>query len=293
MKITNDHGLPEALYTAIVNSEKEYSGPRNIEDKISCTTLIGPPRIHFLRVRHNDELVEDAASRIWSLMGTLMHSLMEKSDDTNVLVEERQEKVVDGVTISGQADRITNDGSFEDYKFTTMYSVVGKAEAKPEWVLQLNVLNWIFHDIFKAQAMIIHAILRDWSKGKHKKDPVGVPAVQYKKVIITDIWPIEKADKYVRERVALFKSCKPLSDNDLPKCTSEDMWAKEDIWAIMKPGRVSAVKLCYSEQEAKDSCPSGHSIVVRPGERIRCSDYCNVSCVCNQYQEYLKAKGDK
>jgi hypothetical protein len=285
MKILNQFGLPAALVNAIVQSEKDYTGPRNSIEKISCTTLIGPPRIHFLRVRHYGELVEDAADRIFSLMGTLMHSLMEKADDTNVLVEERQEKEIDGITVSGQADRITNDGSFEDYKFTTLYSVKG-GRIKDDWILQLNVLNWIFYSIFKAKKMVIHAILRDWSKGQYKRNPTDIPPVQYKRVEITDIWPIEKAEAYVKERVALFKSCAGLDDSALPLCTDTDTWAKPSVYAVMREGRKSAIALCDTEAEAKTKCGAGCNIVHRPGERIRCEDYCNVKNFCSQYAAY-------
>lgn len=293
MKYTNKYSLPDALVNAIIATQREYSGPKNKTDIISCTTLISPPRIHYLKIRHWDEIVIDVSSLIWSFCGTVVHSVLEKCANRNHLVEERQERIIDGITISGQADTITNDGSCEDWKFTTLYSVKGKDGPKPEWVKQLNVLRWIFFPIFQLNKLTIQAILRDWSKGQYKRNPTEITPVQFKSVEITDIWPIEKTEEYIKERVKLFKSCNDLSDTDLPKCTMEEMWAKETIWAIMKKGRVSAVKLCYSEEEALANKSLGDSIETRHGERIRCEDYCDIKEFCSQYKDYLKSKEGK
>ena len=71
-------------------------------------------------------------------------------------------------------------------------------------------------------------------------------------------------------------------------CTPEETWEKPTIYAAMKKGRKSAVKLYNSEDEAKERVASegdNFYVEVRKGEKTRCAqDWCGVSQWCDQYQ---------
>lgn len=289
--ITNKYNLPDSIVKAVTGSNSEYSGPQAQATKISVTTLINPPRIHYLRCAHYKEITEDVSENIWRLLGSAVHYMLEQNQkETNTITEERINKEINGITISGAFDLYdSTTKEIHDYKTTSAYSVVYNPTGKPEWISQLNIYSWLLESIgFPVLGMKIIAILRDWSESKY------VPGGNYPEIPIAVIdipkWDKEKIEKYINERVALFKNCSLMQEHLLPFCSDTEMWAKETTWAIMKEGRKSAVKVCATEQEAKDNCASGCTIVARPGDRLRCSRYCQVSKWCNQYQEYLKEK---
>src|SRR5512133_1083402 len=107
MKLTNTHGLPASIVKAITNDD--YSGPKGQEDKIGVTTLIGPPKIYFLKKKHWAEIEEDASDRLWSLLGQAVHKVMERAEDKTTISEERIEETIDGLTVSGQMDVLGSD----------------------------------------------------------------------------------------------------------------------------------------------------------------------------------------
>jgi hypothetical protein len=71
--ITNNFGLPEPLIKAM-----EFDGHVTNGD-ISCSELISSPRIRLLKKKHKHEITEDASDRIWSLIGSSVHSILERA----------------------------------------------------------------------------------------------------------------------------------------------------------------------------------------------------------------------
>ena len=81
--------------------------------------------------------------------------------------------------------------------------------------------------------------------------------------------------------------------DELPHCTSEEMWEKQTTYAVKKIGGVKARNVCDTAEEAQAKVAEygkEYEIEVRPGERTRCANFCSVSRYCNQYQDYLKTK---
>lgn len=291
MKITNNYNLPEPVYQAILNDN--YSGPKHDSDKISLTSLIGPVRMYFLKRRHWGDLEEDAADMLWRIMGQLVHALLERSGVKNKIVEERIEEEIDGVTISGQMD-VMDEIEIADYKFTSVWQYIHAPDGKKEYIAQLNGLRWLVRNIFKnINKLSNHLILRDWSKGKAKQGG-DYPEKGFASINIP-IWSYEDTEKYLKERVAIFKANAFVDDKDLPLCSPDEMWEKPTTYAIIKKGGKRAINggVCSTMEEAKSKLPPGCEIVVRHGSRGRCEDYCSVNRFCSQYQKYLKEKGDK
>lgn len=73
-KLTNKHGLPQPLYSAVANDS--YSKG---DSDVSITTLLQPPRISALKDTHADEIQEDAMDRIWALLGQSVHTILERA----------------------------------------------------------------------------------------------------------------------------------------------------------------------------------------------------------------------
>jgi len=274
MKITNNTGLPDAIYNAI---SRQY----HRKSDYSVTELLAPVQQVILKNKYNDEIVEDASERIWALMGSAMHSVLEKGADKNVFTEENLKINVLGKTISGSPDWFDGD-IIIDYKFTSVWSVIyGSRDAEHE--AQLNCYAALFKENgFDCKALKIVYILRDWSKTKAEKEE-KYPKTQ---IIVKDFpkWPHEKAMKFIADKVsALIEAEK----GNIPECAAEERWQSADVWAVMKKGRKSAVALCDTETQAQDfiKAGKGDEIVLRPGVSKRCEEYCIAAPFCRQYQE--------
>jgi len=76
---------------------------------------------------------------------------------------------------------------------------------------------------------------------------------------------------------------------NLPVCSPEERWEKPPVYAVMKRGRVRAVRLFRSDQDAKDFIAvqkDSNTLYVedRPPESVRCLDYCAVSGLCDWWK---------
>lgn len=74
MKLTNKHNLPKAFYRAVKNDT--YSKG---DADYSSTGLLTPPQQAALRKLHSEDVVEDVSDRVWAIMGTSVHAILEQS----------------------------------------------------------------------------------------------------------------------------------------------------------------------------------------------------------------------
>ena len=82
MKITNKHKLP----TPIVNALSKDTYTRGNSHR-SVTQLIDSPRIRILTEKHWEDLEEDISSKLWSVLGTAVHSMFEDADQVDSISE--------------------------------------------------------------------------------------------------------------------------------------------------------------------------------------------------------------
>lgn len=278
MTLTNKSRLPAAIVRAISNDEYTKNGA-----DFSVTELLGPPQISRLRAQHAEALTEDAADRIWALLGSAVHAIIERAGagDADTLSEVTLTTNVDGHTIKGTFDNLTiSSAEMCDFKVTTVWKVVGGG-VPPEWEAQTNIYRWM---LYREKGIVINsiaiiAILRDWSKREADKR-ADYPQAQAVRLEVP-LWDFADVERFVHERIALHTMNPP------PACTDEDIWAKPSKWAVMKKGRQSAVKLCDSEADARaymasNSVPGGY-IEYRAGTATRCESYCPVSAFCQQW----------
>ena len=103
-------------------------------------------------------------------------------------------------------------------------------------------------------------------------------------MIEVPLWDLDRQEAYLLERVKAHQEAEP------PPCTDEERWKTETVWALMKEGRKSAVKLYDNPDEAQDAAEKAgknHSVVCRQGEYRRCANYCNVSHACPTWNNGL------
>lgn len=279
MKITNRSGLPEALVRAVENDP--YS--RGDSD-YSVTQLLKPARMVALERIHKDELEEDVSDRIWALMGQLGHLVLERAGEG--MVEKRLFATRNGLRISGQLDLVENQTKSTDYKFTTAWSA--KNGPKPEWIQQLNLGRWLAQENgIQIQQLEIVAIYRDWSKLEAMRS-ADYPQQQVQAFRLP-IWSWKDTEDFLDARLAAHEAAR----KQLPDCTAEERWEKPTVYAVMKEGRKSAVKLHDHEEQARlhsEQLGKGHTVATRPGQSTRCEAYCSVSRFCSFAQSLTQPK---
>lgn len=289
MKITNKYGLPEAFLQAVLNDK--YS--RGDAD-YSATDLINAPRIVHLKRRHDAEIEEDVSDRIWSLFGRAVHSVLESADVKNAIQEERIHADILGRTISGASDLYDASGKISDYKTTSVFTTMFGSRTE-EWTAQLNIYGWLFRSIgFEVNALEIVVMYKDYRPAESKRMSDYPPAPA--EAISIELWPFEKQQSYIEERLQLMIDSEDVSDDELPECSPDDMWEKAPKWACVKAGNQKASKVCDSEEEAmawigSQKKPEQFTIEYRAPARTRCESYCPASAFCSQFAAW-KAVND-
>lgn len=288
MQLTNHHNLPETIIN-VIKRPTYTKGKSNL----SMTELLNSPRIVQLKRKHWDDLTEDAAGMVWSLFGTALHNILEHGKDDHHIVEERVFTEIDGMTISGAIDlqEVEEDGIIlSDYKTTSAWAVQNE---KQDWHNQLNGYAFLVEKAKqrKVKKLQIVAIIRDWSsrEAKQKDSYPQAPIV----VIDIPLWSFEDREQYIRTRIHVHTEAffEDETGGEIAPCTPEEMWEKQEKFAVMKEGGKRAKSVHDTRQEAEIALPEkGYFIEHRKGERTRCESFCQVSAFCNTHQQYLSTK---
>jgi hypothetical protein len=306
--VTNKFLLPHALVHAVSYDRYEAG-----DGDISCTTLIGPPQIRRLKKKHGKQIKEDASELIWSLLGSAVHFVLENATihmketgewHDNYITEQRFYHEFDHISgpkkVSAQID-LYEDGDLSDFKVTSIWAIKDAIEnGKDEWDAQLNVQRFLMEkNGHKVKNLYIVAIARDWSKAGMMRDPNSYPPRCVKLEI--PMWSMEKTQAYIDGRLNAHYAL-----HNVP-CTPKECWEKPTMYALMKKGRQSALRvmdsmdriMAYAKDksltevvEDHEELKKDHYYEVRPGIRTRCEDYCEVQPFCEQYQEW-KASMEK
>ena len=280
-RITNILGLPQPLVAAVANDPYD----KGIAD-ISVTSLIGPARIRQLRMRHADEITEDVSERLFALMGSVAHDILERAD-TEAWTEERLFITRHGWVISGKFDRcVLHAETLQDYKVTATYSI--NDGPKDEWVAQANIYRLMLHEHgHKVNRLQTVAILRDWQKSKAKKQDSypQVPAV----VLDMPVWSLEQTEAFITERLIAHGK----AQTELPDCTPEERWESPPLYRLMKAGNVRPTSTHESEADASAALDAAiqkakpgieYYVETVPATPKRCADYCPVAPWCDQWK---------
>jgi len=283
LKFTNRFNLPDGLARAVMNDP--YSKG---DADFSVTELLDPPQMGALKHKHANEITEDVSDRIWSLLGQVAHGIIERAE-TEAIAERRLTMTISGKKISGAMDRFCNKaGLLSDYKLTTAWKF--KDHKLPEdFEIQQNCYVHLLrvNGIEVKQSEIV-GILRDWSKLEARRSQ-SYPQAQVMRIPVP-IWPEAKIIAYLEGRVALHVAAR---EGNAAACTPNERWARSDVYAVMKEGRKTAVKLHDDETSASRHAlelGANHSVVKRAGESVRCEAYCAVKDFCPQYK---RMKGDE
>lgn len=281
MKLTNNSNLPAALVKALENDPYDSQG-----SDFTATSLLKPARVVALEKKHEHEMEEDAEKGLYRLYGQVAHGILERANMAD-LAEKRlfSTFTVGGkeYVVSAQLDTLSIvDGMLSDFKFTTSWGFKADQPPKPEWIAQLNIqLELLRRNGLDAKSLQIIGLLRDWQirearyNASYPQAPVTTQAIP--------MWTREQTCAFITMRIAAHVD----AAKTLPQCSSEERWAKPDIWAVVKGkrainGGVQLIKDVADNIAAKNP---GTRVEYRPGESVRCSSYCSVSQFCSQFQK--------
>jgi len=297
--ITNKLGLPESYEKAIRTNL--YDKPL---DKTTLTASMFSKSATeiILSHRHNHEIEEDVADLFWVLLGSSIHSVMDritgKIAGKPTIKEKRMEEKLDGFTISGKPDLVYGD-TIEDYKITSVYTYVFNPLGKMEWETQLNIYAWLYAKKgIKINHLNIIAMFRDWKqRNSQEVDYPSAPVVS----IPLSCWDTRETEKIIKAKIFTLKAMEKMKDEDLPPCSKENRWRTTDTFAVRKKNRKTAVKVFMDKEEAEqfiryqNSIPTkedkGWYIEERKGEDRKCLQYCRVARFCPYYQKIATIAG--
>jgi hypothetical protein len=306
MRFTNSYSLPDPLVHALQGDQYDLKGaPSNI---ISVTTLISPPKQKILEARHDAEIEIDVSERLWMLLGTACHEVVEKATSRDDLSEERwfldttdmmvytmpanadlnkmAWYVKDHLYVSGKLDLYeASTKKLSDYKITSVWSWLLEKKMKPEHAAQLNINAYALMKIgFPVLSLSIMAMFRDWSKTKSKNDYPDLPVPM--KEIFTPIWENKGVESYIRARVEFHKSAEACADDEILECSPEERWQRPTTYAVIKRGNKRATKVFDSKPNDEQMALFPNcEVVERPGVDAKCMDYCNASIFCHYWKK--------
>ena len=282
MNYTNELGLPAPLAAALTKAT--YSRG---DASYSATGLLRPPRMAALFDDPDNIMFRDVSENLWTLFGTAVHSILEDSKHPDFITEERLYCSVSGVKLSGAIDvqHIQKDGTriLQDYKTRKAYGVMNNDSDEK----QLNIYAYIAHkNGIKVSGLQIINFVKDWSRHEAERKPDYPP----QDIFIQNIplWPIEQTEAFVMERIAAHEEARA---GNLPDCTDEERWLRDDKFAVMKEKRVRAVRVFDSQEEAETFIAAQkdadkHTIDHRRGQPIRCEQFCDVADYCDQFATF-------
>ena len=287
-KLTNLAGLPAPIFRAI--KKGWYEGDPSAFCSVS--SLIKEPKEVILTMRHEDEIVEDASSKIWALLGSAVHKVLEAGEGENDLAEERLSVEILGKKITGMFDVFAN-GIIQDYKVTSTWTVTLNDDDFKKWTEQLNCYAYMLRQHgFNVRGLQVNAIFRDWSKSKSKREK-NYPKEQVK-VVPLKLWTEDEQRQFMEEKVSALLKWMDIKDDGIDVCSQEERWQDPTKYAVKKEGRKSAVRVLGSEEKAEEliaeksfsDVKGEYFIEVRPSVPKKCESYCAVKEFCNFWKEY-------
>jgi len=317
---TNKTNIPISLAVWLCNDDYDHNPDTNV---ISATTLLKPLKSIILARQNMDlDKIADVSSLIPSRMGTALHTAVEdawkdkeklipllkslgyndevidkilinpdpeeiKPESICIYMEQRAQKASGKYYISGKFDFVI-EGRLEDFKSTGTYNYISGSN-KEKYRQQGSIYRWLNPDIITNDVMTIQYIFTDWSSLKARTDknyPSGRLVEQ--KIPLMSLAETESFINAITKQIAEFEHT---DQDDLPPCTSEELWAKPDVFKYYKDPakRARSTKNFPTYQEAAARLAKDGSVGIIDtvkGQVVRCR-YCDVSGICNQAASYI------
>ncbi len=276
MIVRNRLNLPEAFVLAV--KRMWQGGGMGIGKSIRTTSLIGPPQATAITAAHKDEIEVDCVDMIPALIGQGLHRMLE-----DVLPPFESEVAltagINGWRVTGTADHVSPDGVITDWKSCKMMKLQ-KADTEG-WEQQLNVYAYLAQQMqIPVRKVQVIAVMIDWTEFAGKRAGMESPVV----TVPLPLWDEVTAERWIKGRL---RELEDAFEGKPRPCTDEERWYSQSVYAVMKEGRKSAVKLCSTEDEALEIANQhkGGYVDHRGGVYRRCERWCKAAPWCKQWEE--------
>lgn len=184
-------------------------------------------------------------------------------------------------------------GLITDWKLTSVWAVI--RQDKKDWEQQLNFYAYLYREAgFPVTELRVYALLRDWRVGELRRSPRDYPPIPFLDKPI-EMWEEGAARRELKAKIDYMKQYEKEADFNLPECSPEERWTRDEKWAVAKEGRKTALKLCESEMEAYSyialqpkKIASICTVEHRPGVDMRCAEYCDAREFCDHWHDEVK-----
>ena len=291
MRFSNDQDLPGALHQFLTYNDYNLGGPRF---DISATKLQDSPQIAQLWREYGKDVEEDSATRLYSSMGSGIHSRFEAANASNAdsIMEKRflsefPHPLDTGgtLTVSAQIDCFeVSTKTLADLKTVSAWKLVNKDYGSFE--TQLNIGACLMRrNGWEVEKLQVYALCRDWSRARQSEGDYPNQPIQ---VIDIPLWTLEEQEEYISKRLELHYG------SGEKVCTDKEMWAKPGSFAVKDKGKKRALRVLPTKEKAESWIASqglvdkkGVSIEERPATYMRCANYCAFGKmgVCPQYNQ--------
>jgi hypothetical protein len=301
MKVNNIANAPKPFVWATEKS----SWPPNPE-RLYVTQLFAPPMQRRLLLDHYDEVENDVIDYYYRILGTAIHSVIEKAvkDRIGVQTEIRiaMPKEWFGIEITGRIDWLDfTESILADIK-TSSVNIYGR-DIKDDWVYQANIYRYAIRRIhgYLFEKLMIYPLYRDWSGAKAGHDHPESPYGQ----IELPVWDLRKTQEFIQKCVDDHQA------KETRMCSDEERWKTPDCYAVKKKGSQKALAATTMIDDKRVAIPTREAaqkilesrtnkknegelfIEHRPGGCRRCDQYCDVSTVCKKYNKKWWAAEEK
>ena len=273
----------------------------------SVTGLIDTPRRIQLYKRHKDQLIIPPESQAAAMVGVAVHKLWEDNLRQYSMIDPKYE--VERVVTEKIADRLVT-GRFDVlYNRDTLYDIktckVWKRIFDPtneEWTEQLNLYHYLLGlrgVVVKKIYVIAHYM--DWIESQMVRDK-EYPRAAIEQFEI-EIWPKERQENYLHDRLALHKSCEEISDDELPVCSRKERWERHPggatvMYAILKSrsanrainnGVFDSLDAALERFKSNPKGITSESVIeCRYAVPKKCLKWCAACNFCDWYIDYCK-----
>jgi hypothetical protein len=182
------------------------------------------------------------------------------------------------------------NGVICDYKTASIWKV--RHNDFDDWHRQGMIYAWLLQNNgFVAKKCRFIALLKDHSKSDAARERAYPQNPVYVYEFPVTFADLLKINGFIRGKVQEYLRCMELPDDDIPSCSPEERWDKASVYAVMKPGRKSAVRLLENQTAAETMAAElgkGCYVEHRPGESVKCRSFCLCCRFCDYYQRYGK-----
>lgn len=239
--ITNNYNLPQKIVDLIEADNYKYT-----ENRYSATEILNSTKEIILKRRYHKVVITDVSDHVNKLFGTAFHTLFDIDSQSEVKVEHT---LNNGVTMSGRVDDV-RDNILTDYKTCSVYKIT--AGDFSDWEKQCLIYAWLLskQGIFVEKIRVI-AFIKDWSATR-KQVTSNYPESQiYVYELNVSNFMLQDTESWVIKKTNELTQYKNVPNNELPEPSDEELWKTPDVFALMKHGRKSAVKLYDNLEEAQ------------------------------------------